>query len=93
MTKVGDGLQTLNHPVQSGAPQDFSGVVPRLDCGAHPLRRAEAHECAKSHAQPVIPVGPAATSRVSSALPMKAESTNLKQFLEAVLRGAAKIFG
>ena len=40
-----------------------------------------------------IPGGPTPASRVSSALPMKAESPKLKQFLEAVLRGAAKIFG
>ena len=58
--------------------------------------RAEAPARAKSHTQTsaaVFPAGTAIAARVSSALPMKVESPNLKQFLEAVLRGAAKIFG
>jgi PAS domain S-box-containing protein len=43
---------------------------------------------------PLISVGPPLPSQVSSCLLMtKAESTNLARFLEAVLRGAAKIVG
>ena len=82
-------LQTLNHPSRSREPQTFLGVEARLP---RPRVRKHTRVRNRTHLSGDSGWGSVAHASIIGFATMVG-STNLKQFLEAVLRGAAKIVG